>query len=297
MRLVADDMIDFAKYLEAPAEAARIVNAYDLYDRVMERFRSDGIGRGARLPWSVSHDRVRIRPAELSIWAGINGHGKSMLLGQVMLEMARQDESCLIVSLELSPTETMCRIVTQATGGEKNDFPVGQFLTWADARIWLYDQCGIMAPERAVALCRYAVKELRVKHVVIDSLMKLGVYGKDNDGQARTLNELQTLAKDTGLHIHLVHHMRKGQSENDVPGKFDVRGAGEITDMADNLFVIWANKAKQDMRARGDYIDDSEPDAILAVHKQRHGAWEGKLRLWFDPRSLTYHERGMRASR
>ena len=77
--------------------------------------------------------------------------------------------------------------------------------------------------------------------------------------------------------------------------KFDVRGASEIVDLVDNLFIVFRNRGKEEKMQRAK--DRHEPitrdmnfeaDTILKVAKQRHGEGEGAIRLWFHPASLQF---------
>ena len=96
--------------------------------------------------------------------------------------------------------------------------------------------------------------------------------------------------------MHLVCHSRKRNDESDLPDKFDIKGTGAITDMVDNVFIVWRNKPKEQkvQEATSDWgkqqAQNEGPDAILYCCKQRNGEWEGKIKLWFDPASLQYLE-------
>jgi twinkle protein len=87
-----------------------------------------------------------------------------------------------------------------------------------------------------------------------------------------------------------VHHVRKGQNEYDIPGKFDARGSGTIVDQVDQVMTVWRNKQKSDILAKEPENEKfkNEPDAALVVAKNRHGDWEGKISLWFHKDSLQY---------
>lgn len=61
-----------------------------------------------------------------------------------------------------------------------------------------------------------------------------------------------------------------------------------ITDLADNVFSIWRNRAKEKAQEEGSSARDNEGDALLTVCKHRHGEWEGSMQLWFDRSSQTY---------
>ncbi|QGZ66385.1 AAA family ATPase [Paraburkholderia acidisoli] len=111
------------------------------------------------------------------------------------------------------------------------------------------------------------------------------------------MNSLTAIAHDTGAHIHLIAHVKKGGSEYDRPGKFDVKGSGSITDLADNLFIVWRNKRKEAVgseklklkREEADLVM-GEPDCYLSLEKQRNGDYEGVFGLWFDGPSMQYVE-------
>ncbi|MCZ9335993.1 bifunctional DNA primase/helicase, partial [Klebsiella pneumoniae] len=80
------------------------------------------------------------------------------------------------------------------------------------------------------AVVRYAAVELGVTHFMVDSLMKC-VQGEDDyNGQKAFVDELTAIARDHGLHIHLIHHIKKPANEDHKPSKYDMKGSGAITD-------------------------------------------------------------------
>ena len=54
-------------------------------------------------PFSKSHEKILFRPYEFSIWTGINGHGKSQFVGQIILDMMNQGARVCLASLEMRP--------------------------------------------------------------------------------------------------------------------------------------------------------------------------------------------------
>src|SRR5690606_12104239 len=134
--------------------------------------------------------------------------------------------------------------------------------------------------------CRYAQEQLGITQFVIDSLMKC-VRGEDDyNGQKDFVNELCAFAMARKVHVHLVHHIRKAENEDKIPGKFDAKGAGASTDMVDNVFIVGRNKKAE----RGDG-EDQTPTAMLKCDKQRNGTgWEGMLGFWFNLESMQYLE-------
>ena len=96
------------------------------------------------------------------------------------------------------------------------------------------------------------------------------VSGEDDyNGQKKFVDEITALARDHNIHVHLVHHIRKLQSDELMPNKNDLRGSSSITDQVDNVFIVWRNKKKENEIQKGIDTDMSSPDMILMNEKQR----------------------------
>lgn len=285
--------IKSAKYLD-PAE---LKAARTYQDELIDFFEGNLTEeKGAKLPWETTGDKVKQRPAELSIWTGINGHGKSQLLGYNAIGLIEQGERVCIFSGEMKPRRTLERMVRQIVAtGSPTPKAVKQAFDFLDNRLWLFNVTGNAKAGRMLEVFAYARKRYGVTHFVIDSLMKCGFAEDDYNGQKVFVDKLCDFKEEHNVHIHLVAHPRKGESEHSMAGKMDVRGSGSITDLADNVFSVWRNKKKEDELTK-DLTDDernkveSKPDAVLVCSKQRNGDWEGKIALWFNPVSLQYYE-------
>lgn len=290
-RMIEAGDIDFDKWAMPDGEKAKVRPAADWERELVDAFCIPQEKRGAYLPWSKTHGDVRIRPGELSIWAGVNGHGKSMVLSQVVLSLIQQGETSCIASLEMRPISTLARMARQAIGtDDPTPRALHQFHEFLSGSLWLYDQQGTVQMQRMLAVIRYAREEIGVQHFVVDSLMKCGIDSDDYNAQKRFVDALSTYVRDSGLHVHLVAHSRKRETESTMMDKFDIKGASELTDMADNVFTLWRNKPKEAKVERGDVDEQtrSAPDAVLMCDKQRHGEWEGKIALWFNKRNMQY---------
>ncbi len=125
--------------------------------------------------------------------------------------------------------------------------------------------------------------------------MKLDIAEDDYNAQKAFVEALCDLKNEYNCHIHLVVHPRKGIDESKVPGKLDVKGTGALSDLADNCFIVWRNKAKEKKRSACQSNNSPLPpdleeqvDCLWICDKQRNGSWEGKVGLWFHPASLQY---------
>lgn len=258
-------------------ESAFVKSASDYLDKVIDEFYNPKSSHGTPLPWKKFENKFDLRPGEVTVWLGINGHGKSLVLGQIMNQMMLMDEKVCIASFEMRPERTIKRMVKQsAVEVEPSIDYIKSWHRWTDGKMWLYDQHGTTPPHRVINLCKFCVS-LGITHIVIDSLMKVISKEDDYNGQKQFIDSLCVLARDTGMHIHIVHHSRKGDDESKEPGKMDAKGSGAITDLCDNCVTVWKNKGQKD-----------KPDCVVKVDKQRHFDFEGRFGLYFDINSQTF---------
>jgi twinkle protein len=283
MHLVKDT-IDFSQYMKEQ-ESHNVRPASDWLKDTIEMFYPTGTTpRSPTMLWEKAKGKMAFRPGEVTLWAGINGHGKSMFNSQVMLDLCYQAERVMIASFEMKPARTMHRMTRQVWGArEPTEEEIRVFHQWTDGRLWMYDHVGAIEWRKLLAVLRYCVKEFGITHFVIDSLMKCVKGDDDYNGQKDFVGELCAFAMHHQVHVHLVHHVRKGESENKSPGKMDIKGAGAITDQVDNVAIVWKNKDAFEK-------NDGDPTCILAIEKQRNGEFEGKLGFWFDIDSYQYLE-------
>ena len=199
-----NDDVDYIQFI-GTQESQYIIKPSELKEDVLSIFTGAGDLRGDILPWSKTHNYVKLRPGEVTVWAGINGHGKSQLLGQVCA-WGLKHSKWLIASMEMKPSRTMHRMVRQVSGtSNTSESFVNKFLDWTDDRLWIYDQTDTVKAERILGMVHYAAKELGINHIIIDSLMKCGIRKDDMDGQAAFVDRLCWAAKSNNIHIHLVH--------------------------------------------------------------------------------------------
>lgn len=285
--------VDQSEIIEAIAAAKRIepsdLKTPEAYlDGIMEMFSGQPIGHtGSPLPWPAWSERVRLRPAELSIWTGINGHGKSDLLGNVLINLIGNDQRICIFSGEIKPKMLLYRMTVQACATSRATMPfIKAANEWMTGSLWLYDHVGSVDQKKLLDAFKYAAKRYRVTHFVIDSLMKCGIAEDDYKGQKQFIDALCDFKNDFDVHVHLIAHARKGENEEKAPGKLDIKGTGAISDLADNVFTVWRNKKKELEREPS----PEDEDARLYCHKQRATGYEGALRLWFEKDALIFKQ-------
>lgn len=284
------DELDLTPYMDEDI-AHRVKSAADFQDELIRiLIGEDGAKNGTPLPWNFLKGKFEFRTHEMSLWTGFKGHGKSALISQALNACMCRGEKVFIVSPEFRPARVLERLLYQKLCTRQ---PVAEevkaWLGWASTYLWLYDSQSSLKPKDVIALCRYAAKELGVQHILIDSLMKCGIPPDDWSGQKQFVDQVQNVAHQHPLHMHLVAHARKGHDDEKPAKLHDVKGTSEIADMAENVISVWRNKPKEKDRSK----HDNEPDAILTIEAQRNGdGWIGTLPLYFDPDTMIFFEPG-----
>jgi twinkle protein len=268
--------IDWQKWMR-PEDRARIVPAESLAAKAKERLMIGAEAEsGVRLPWEKTHGKVLIRPAKLAVWAGWTHHGKTQMVKQAMLSAIQQSERVLIASMEEEVVDVYCDLaVMGTTKPQPSPTEFDRFNKFVSEHLWLFDQQGQIHPDRMLAVIRYAASELKITQCVVDSLMLLAVNRDDYEAQAKFVGQLKAVAKDNGVTVHLVAHMRKrdGKGGDETPGTtHDIAGGHEISSIADYVFLPWRDKKP-----------GAQPACQLKVDKQR-----GRIN-WLGTVNLNYH--------
>ena len=124
----------------------------------------------------------------------------------------------------------------------------------------------------------YAARRYGVKFFTIDSLMKIELkHAQSNEEQTTFMNSLLRFAKSLNVHIHLVAHPKKLQSDASVPDRSDISGTSNIGNLADNTLSLWR-------RPENDALEeDLSSNARLFIKKHREFGNMGKVDLYVDP--------------
>lgn len=233
------------------------------------------------------------------MWAGQNGNGKSLLTGQVALQLLAAGQKVGIQSFEMTPARTLYRMLRQAWGrlptkydAQANEKKIQAFLAYCrDAGLLLSNEKQAITIEGVLGVSVVMAKEFGCKHIFIDNLMKVVHAEDDYTGQKEFVQGCCQIARELSVHIHIVHHVRKGGSEKDEIDKFAVRGSSAIVDQIDNLVLIRRNIEKErlaEQRELSPTEDQDAGDSILRISKQRNGDFMGTVPLWYDKQGAVY---------
>lgn len=293
------DGIDSAE-IRAAIESAKSLDpenlhcASDYEDAVWAEFTKAADGDfGIRLPWGNGDDAV-LRPGETSLWAGINGHGKSQIAGQIVVHAQEQDKRACMASMEFLPPKLLRRLQIQTIKERSPTEAQSRMCSkaWRDS-LWVFDATGAHKDATILEAFAYAARRYGVDLFVVDNLAKLGIAEDNYSGQADFVNRLTEFSRSYNVHCILVAHVKKtDKGENAPPDKGDVKGSGGITDLVDSVFTVWRNKPKEALvraaKGRPDEDVRNKPDCIIACHKQRNGDSEPAYFLQFDGPTYLY---------
>jgi twinkle protein len=297
-----DEFVGNASFCDPPD----IKRPNDYRDKVWDYYYPPkGTFLGISPPWRKAHSIIKFRPAELSIWLGYSGSGKSQMLGQVLLSTIEQGKQVCIASMEMIPENFLYKLTRQASAGElkPNRGYYDSVLDILHNNVFIFERTGTAKRERLLASFEYVYKRYGVDQFLIDSLMKLDIAEDDYNSQKSFIEQLCDFKNKFKVHVHLITHSRKRMNESEAPSKMDAKGTGAITDLADNVFVVWRNKRKEvliekemakEMLTAGEMKElqtlRHDADTFWKCEKQRNGDYEGTIRLYFHRQSFQFTE-------
>lgn len=299
MNILQADSIDFSAYLHATEPQQKIREASVWLEDIKQDVINPPKEALITMPWAKTQGSFHFRPGEVTVYAGSNGGGKSLITGQIAMGLIKQKQRVCVASFEMKPKRSIYRMIRQFSG-ENIDRPrftdrtvyitdlVNRFRDFSSNHLWFYDQQGTTNASQVIAMARYCAVKLNITHVFIDSLMKCVPSEDDYNAQKYFVDELTAVARDHNIHVHLIHHIRKLTSEEVTPNKNDLKGTGSIADQVDNVLLVWRNKKKEHSVNAGNSVDDATPDAMLMCEKQRNGENEDWYSLWFHKDSHQF---------
>jgi twinkle protein len=288
--------VDLDKYQDAP-DRHRIVSAFSAVarERITARLAVESATYGDALPWAKTHQLVRFRPHEVTAWIGPNGDGKSMMLGALAFLWALRERRTLVCSLEMDIGTQIQRMARQALC--RSDFDAEdaeEVLALVGLDLFFFDFVGQISTARMLTLVKYAAVKMDCRHIVIDNLTMIVPPGRNSDEEAaRFVAGLVQIGRETGIHIHIVGHVRKPDDDRRLT-RYDWRGTGACSDMVHNVCIVQRNQKKKRAEEEGDFgTHEKEPDHFLVIDKQRNGSFDGRLGLWWRPHCLMWGESGL----
>ena len=254
-----------------------------------------GAHLGYTTPYGKLGNKLMFRPAEITIWTGASGAGKSQILNDCIPHWVQEGSRICLSSLEMKPTQTLKRLCKQVIGTDRPSEPAIRYsLQWLDQGLLLYELTGKQKLDALLEVFDYARAKYGCDQFVIDSLMRLGIASDDYNAQESVVFQIVDWTIANNVHVHLVAHSRKGEKGGGPQETEDIKGAMEIGANAFNILSVWRNRKHEESVQKAQSDEEREalmekPGVLLNVAKQRNGDFEGKVGLWFDQETYRYH--------
>ena len=278
----------------------KIKSVSDFYEAVLARFDPDAADEEGWSPhWSKASGKIFFRRSELIVINGVNGHGKSMVASQLLLDAGLAGEKICVASMEMPEDRLLERMLKQcgAVGTPTPEYVEKNF-DWISSWMYLYVDSASRGKTKEDVLLEsfdYAWRRYGCTTFLIDSLQLCGNFEDNLNGQQAFISKLVEFKLERNVTIFLITHAKKGPDEYQMGGKWDIKGSSGISDLADQVYTVFRNKRKEehlDLVEKG-FDEPNEKimdmaDSYLICHKNRHGDWEGKMGFYFNPKTFRY---------
>lgn len=240
-----------------------IVEGTDLIEAVLQRPEA-----GIPYPWSFLDTFMHgQRRGEMVTWIAGTGVGKSAVMREVSMNLAREGQRVGIIALEESNQRSALGLLSIELNKPlhlpevRAMVPEGDIKAAAETvlpHFAFYDHWGSVEADVLLPKIRYMAHALGIKWLVLDHL-SIMVSGMAAEGDERKrLDQLTTRLRsacselDVGLHI--VSHLRKsGGTPHEEGGRVslqDIRGSGAPAQLSDFVVALERNQQEDDPRAR-----------------------------------------------
>ena len=204
---------------------------------------------------------------ELTILSGSNSSGKTSWLNELVLNIIQQDLSVALYSGEMNATVLKSNLQTIAAGrtvlmkASRGDYwfvpdtPAKKIDDWMENKFFLHNNNYTSKWEQIFNDMKELRDECGVRVFILDNLFSLDINifdGDNNTKQKSFVADLTSFCKyaECPTHIILVAHPRKSIF---FLRKSDISGSANITDAADNVFII--HRLNKDfMRAGSEFL-------------------------------------------
>lgn len=243
---------------------------------------------------------------ELTIVTGTNSSGKSSWLNTLMLNAIQQGWKVALWSGELRPDvlKTWIQMVAIGADGikktDKGYYYVPNELgdrvdRWLDGKFFLYNNEYGAKWQQILSDMQELVKA-GVRIFILDNLMSLDINileGDNNNKQKELTDQIVRFNKENKTHTILVAHPRKN---NILMRKNDISGSSDITNLADNVFII--HRVNEDFKKAGKEffgalkiqgIEEKAYGNVIEVAKNRlMGAMDSMVGLFYEIESRRF---------
>tara|TARA_R110001599_G_scaffold65339_3_gene184060 strand:- start:16785 stop:18416 length:1632 start_codon:yes stop_codon:yes gene_type:complete len=202
-----------------------------------------------------------IAAGEVTVIGALTSIGKSTMVYNLVHGMYQESAKKIgCVFLEADVGETVEKLLSVYMGVNIADVPTESRdynlyhekydeLAKSD-KLHILDHQGALGADELFAKMQYLVKGLDCDIIILDPL-QAAVTSNDNGIIDEFMDKCLKLAKNTGVSIIIVSHMRKPNAKDphDI-GEYDLKGSGSINQIAFNTILLSRDKMTEDAYAR-----------------------------------------------
>lgn len=243
---------------------------------------------------------------EISIVTGLNGSGKSSWLSQLALNVTNNGQIVTLFSGELGSDRVLRWLQLQAAGKRNTVSTSNAYLfwvrdeikvrinNWMSKKLFIYNNNYGEKVETVLEAIEKCVEKYHTDLVILDNLMALDLFCLSFDKyeqQKELILILDKFAEKMDVHIILVAHPRKSV---DLLRKTDISGTADITNAADNVFII--HRVNEDFKRQSKLAFGwkttnamYEYDNIIEISKNRElGGMDMFAGLYYEKESKRF---------
>lgn len=290
--------------------------------------RAGEFGEAAWARWLHQHEKMPgwelpfafplgMRVGEMMLMSGDNGSGKSSMLSQMSIEVAKQieragkgkarndkgqnpnderndknqmygtgEERICIASFEESPDVSVWRATRQILGtgrlplGDEGLALFSRAMGFLNKYFWFHDFVGIGSWRDVLDVFRYARDHEGCRFFVLDSVMRIGIPEDDLAQQSLAAAAMATFVMDKERPSHMVvvgHENKAGEG-----AKNRVQGSKRWTDNAHLFCQMVRNVKKADELAEAKEMsrgEDWEKEKAKGIYEKYSRVWDAKFLL------------------
>lgn len=218
--------------------------------------------------------------ATLNILTGEPGSGKSTIINQIIAKSIKDGHKCFLYSGELKNDRLMTwfkRTVAKEDHIEKrtnrngdkyfdiSDYCWNSISDWVRGKFKIYDKDIAATQANLLSVIEHLIEHEGYRLFVLDNLMTIDIGTSEKQYQAQKIlcQSLKDLCDKHGVVVILVAHPKKPKP-GEKPTMYDIHGASEIVNLADNIFRM--------ARKTIDIDGEETSGAKVIIQKNRWGS-------------------------
>ena len=176
MEYLNSEEVDFAAYLKATETQEKIREAKVYLEKLKNDLLNPKTVPKITMPWATTMNQFDFKLGEVTLYAGGNGGGKSLITGQIAMSLVKQNQKVCLMSFEMKPERTLERMTRQFSCEDLSNpllanrksiivNNMDRLMKFTDKKMWLYDQQGTVTSDQVIAVSRYCAMELKINHI------------------------------------------------------------------------------------------------------------------------------------